>query len=313
MSSFFSKAKQDALHGNYLVRLFYLNIGLYLIILLLNIVLFLATGDTHAMKSIAGRWLALPPDPIDLLLRPWTPLTYMFLHFDFGHILFNMLILYFSGTMVMQYLGERRMLALYIYGGLAGGFLFLILANLSPILSTNTPLVGASAGIMALLIAGALYMPNMPVRLWGIIELKYWMLAAGFVLMDLLNIANGSDNIGGRIAHLGGAIVAYFFIQSMQKGHEWNVYLFQVIDAVRGVLQPKKRASKRGFSFGERSYTSGNRQSSGAARGTSNKSRATAKDADETRLNEILDKIKAHGYDKLSKEEKAFLFNQSQK
>ena len=198
MSSLFEKAKHDALHGNYLVRLFYLNIGLYLVILLLNIVGFLATGRINLMRVLAEEWLAMPSDPLHLLVRPWTLLTYMFLHFDFTHILFNMLVLYFSGNMVMQYLGERRMLALYIYGGLAGGLLFLLLYNLSPVFGQGQ-LAGASAGITALLVAGALYMPNMPVRLWGIIEIKYWMLE--HPVLDL----NNAPQTHGHVGHVQGA------------------------------------------------------------------------------------------------------------
>jgi hypothetical protein len=158
-------------------------------------------------------------------------------------------------------------------------------------------MVGASAGVIAILVAGALYMPNMPVRLWGIFEVKYWMLAAGLVLLDVLNLT--SANAGGHIAHLGGAIVAFFFIRSMRAGNEWNVYLFQIIDFVRSWLQPQQRKRKKGFSFGERNYKKS---------GTKATSPKASNSDDTARMNEILDKIKASGYDSLSKEEKAFLF-----
>ena len=164
-------------------------------------------------------------------------------------------------------------------------------------LLTSGSMVGASAGVIAILVAGALYMPNMPVRLWGIFEVKYWMLAAGLVLLDVLNLT--SENAGGHIAHLGGAIVAFFFIRSMRAGNEWNVYLFQVIDFVRGGFQPRQRKRKKGFSFGERNYKNS------AKKTTSSKADGAG---DTARMNAILDKIKATGYDSLSKEEKAFLF-----
>ena len=90
-------------------------------------------------------------------------------------------------------------------------------------------------------------MPQMPVRLWGIFEIRYWMLAAGIVTLDVLNLTG--SNAGGHIAHLGGAIVTYFFIRACQ-GHEWNVYLFQVIDATRRLLfRPKSKKKRRGFSL----------------------------------------------------------------
>jgi membrane associated rhomboid family serine protease len=299
MSSFFERAKYDAFQGDYLTRLLYLNISVFLLFALTNAFTSLFTGNFGLIPNLAYDLLALPSDPLRLLLRPWTILTYMFTHFGFRHILFNMIVLYFSGKILMEYLGEKRMLALYIYGGIGGGLLYIILYNLSPILGQGS-MVGASAGCIAVLVAGALYMPQMPVRLWGIFEIKYWMLAAGIVTLDVLNLTG--SNAGGHIAHLGGAIVAFFFIRSMRQGHEWNVYLFQIIDAVRNMLfRPKSKKKRRGFSFGESSYVKYEevKKPKGAS---SNSSKDTAK------MDAILDKIKEKGYDSLSKEEKAYLF-----
>ena len=299
MSSLFERAKYDAFKGDYLTRLLYLNISVFLLFALTNAFTSLFTGNFGLIPNLADDLLALPSDPLRLLLRPWTILTYMFTHFGFRHILFNMIVLYFSGKILMEYLGEKRMLALYIYGGIGGGLLYIILYNLSPILGQGS-MVGASAGCIAVLVAGALYMPQMPVRLWGIFEIKYWMLAAGIVTLDVLNLTG--SNAGGHIAHLGGAIVAFFFIRSMRQGHEWNVYLFQIIDAVRNMLfRPKSKKKRRGFSFGESSYV--NYEEVKKTKGSSSKSTQ-----DTAKMDAILDKIKEKGYDSLSKEEKAYLF-----
>lgn len=299
MSSLFKRAKYDAFQGDYLTRLLYLNISVFLLFALTNAFTSLFTGNFGLIPNLADDLLALPSDPLRLLLRPWTILTYMFTHFGFRHILFNMIVLYFSGKILMEYLGEKRMLALYIYGGIGGGLLYIILYNLSPILGQGS-MVGASAGCIAVLVAGALYMPQMPVRLWGIFEIKYWMLAAGIVTLDVLNLTG--SNAGGHIAHLGGAIVAFFFIRSMRQGHEWNVYLFQIIDAVRNMLfRPKSKKKRRGFSFGESSYVKYEKVKK--PKGSSSKS-----SQDTAKMDAILDKIKEKGYDSLSKEEKAYLF-----
>jgi membrane associated rhomboid family serine protease len=299
MSSLFERAKHDAFQGDYLTRLLYLNISVFLLFALTNAFTSLFTGNFGLIPNLADDLLALPSDPLRLLLRPWTILTYMFTHFGFRHILFNMIVLYFSGKILMEYLGEKRMLALYIYGGIGGGLLYIILYNLSPILGQGS-MVGASAGCIAVLVAGALYMPQMPVRLWGIFEIKYWMLAAGIVTLDVLNLTG--SNAGGHIAHLGGAIVAFFFIRSMRQGHEWNVYLFQIIDAVRNMLfRPKSKKKRRGFSFGESSYVK--YEEVKKPKGSSSKS-----SQDTAKMDAILDKIKEKGYDSLSKEEKAYLF-----
>src|SRR5210317_49952 len=293
MSDFFNKVKQDAFQGDYLVRLLYLNIGVFVLYSISNAVITLFTGQLGLIPRLADNLLALPSDPFKLIVRPWTLLTYMFTHFSFRHILFNMIILYFSGKMFMEYLGEKRMLALYIYGGLGGGLLYIILYNLSPILSSGS-MVRASAGTIAVLVARALYLPNMPVRLWGIFEIKYWMLAAGIVLLDILSLTG--SNAGGHIAHLGGAIVAFFFIRSMRNGHEWNVYLFQIIDAVRNTLYSRSRRRK-GFRFGERNYTKYEEVKNSSENNTNTE-----------KMDAILDKIKEKGYDSLTKEEKAYLF-----
>ena len=301
MSDLFNKAKHDAFKGDYLTRLLYLNISVFILYTLTNAFTSLLTGNYNLTPNISADLLALPSDTWRLLLRPWTLLTYMFTHFGFRHILFNMIVLYFSGKILMEYLGEKRLLALYIYGGIGGGLLYIILYNLSPILGESS-MVGASAGCIAILVAGALYMPNMPVRLWGIFEIKYWMLAAGIVTLDVLNLTG--SNAGGHIAHLGGAIVAFFFIRSMRQGHEWNVYLFQVIDGVRNMLfRPKSKKRRRGFSFGESSYVKYE---------DVKKSKSSSQE-DTARMDEILDKIKEKGYDSLTKEEKAYLFKISNK
>src|SRR6056300_2003328 len=295
MSDFFTRVKHDAFKGDYLTRLLYLNIAVFLAFSLTNAFTSLFTGNFGLIPRIGDDLLALPSNPLKFALRPWTILTYMFTHFGFRHILFNLIVLYFSGKILMEYLGEKRMLALYIYGGIGGGLLYIILYNLSPILGQGS-MVGASAGCIAVLVAGATYLPNMPVRLWGIFEIKYWMLAAGIVTLDVLNLTG--SNAGGHIAHLGGAIVAFFFIRSMRQGHEWNVYLFQIIDAVRNMLfRPKSKKKRRGFSFGESSYVK--YEEVKKPKGSSSKS-----SKDTARMDAIPDTIKEKGYDSLSKEEK---------
>ena len=138
MSDLFNKARHDAFKGDYLTRLLYLNISVFLLFALSNAFTSLFTGNFNAIPNIADDLLALPSDPLRLLLRPWTLLTYMFTHFGFRHILFNMIVLYFSGKILMEYLGEKRMLALYIYGGIGGGILYILLYNLSPVLGAGS-------------------------------------------------------------------------------------------------------------------------------------------------------------------------------
>ena len=129
MSELFNKAKHDAFKGDYLTRLLYLNVAVFILFTLTNAFTTLFTGSFELIPHLADDLLALPSDPWKLLLRPWTVLTYMFTHFGFRHILFNMIVLYFSGKILLEYLGEKRLLALYIYGGVGGGLLYILLSK----------------------------------------------------------------------------------------------------------------------------------------------------------------------------------------
>lgn len=261
-------------------------------LIMINAALFISA---HLAQGIAGSffgqpkvvfdwintWLALPPEVNTWITRPWTLFTYIFVHYRFSHVLFNLLVLHFAGELFMNYLGERRMLRLFFYGGLAGGILYL-LTNTVSITTSNISMVGASAGIIALMVAGALYMPQMEVRLWGMFRVKYWMLAAAVVVFDILNLPG--SNTGGHLAHLGGAAMAYFFVQSMQGNSLGKT-------VKRWFSRPGKKTSKK----------------------SNPKKRTKASKAENTaKMDAILDKIRQTGYDKLTDEEKAFLFKMSQ-
>ena len=311
MSDLIDKIKHDAFRGDYLKRLLYLNTAFLVFYGIYVLLVRLVPGS----KDLAAEYIALSSDPWNLVFKPWTMITFMFTHFHFRHFIFNMFVLYFSGRLFMEYLGQKRLLALYIYSSLFSAFLYIILF---PVFNATGPETlphwgnhfnGASAGAISILVAIAIYLPNMPVRLWGVFEIKQWVIAAIFVGYDFFSIAipqllaiinNSSSNITSfhHFAHLGGALVAYFFIRSMRNGHEWNVYLFQVIDAVRNTLYRNSR-KRRGFKFGERNYTKYEEVKT---------KKGNTTNPDTSKMDEILDKIKEKGYDSLSKEEKAYLF-----
>jgi len=300
MSDLLGKIRHDAFRGDYLTRLLYLNTAFLIFYGIYRFIL----GLIPESADLAAKYIALSADPWDLVFKPWTVLTFMFTHFHFGHFIQNMIILYFAGRMFMEYLGQKRLLALYIYSSLFSAILFI---SLYPIFNDSSPdsipvwnnhFNGASAGAISILVASALYLPNMPVRLWGVFEIKYWVIAAVFVVYDFLSLRVSNGNSFNHFAHLGGAVVAYFFIRSMRNGHEWNVYLFQIIDAVRSLLY-RRGGKKKGFKFGERNYTPYEEVK---------RKKSTSSTMDTSKMDAILDKIKENGYDSLSKEEKAYLF-----
>lgn len=275
--------------GSALTRLIIINLGVYAIYFLLVI---LSRFLTIGLSEYFIEWTALPTDLWKLITRPWTLITYMFLHQGFMHILFNILWLYFGGRIFLEYFSGRRLLNLYLLGGLAGGLLYVFCYNVFPLFSQAVAVAdnrGASASIMAIIIAVAAYVPNYPVRIL-VIELKLWMIAAFFVLMDLFNLGSTSNNLGGHLAHLGGALIGYLFIRQMRKGSDITEGFGKFVDSLMGLFKPKPKVRKV--------YTNTKSDDNFKER----------KVRDQKRMDQILDKISRSGYDSLSKEEKDYLF-----
>ncbi len=236
-------------------------------------------------------WLAVPSGLDNLVSKPWTIFTYMFLHKDFFHILFNMLMLYFGGMMFIQFIGEKKLIQTYIWGGIFGAIFYISAFNLFPVFQgvvNQSYALGASASVLAILIAAATYTPETKVQLilLGNIKLKY--IAIGLVLLDLLSIEKG--NPGGHIAHLGGAFYGYLFSFNLKRG----LFKFPSFD----FKNPFKRKSKLKFT-------------KNTNRPVNDEKYNEIKIEKQKKIDEILDKISKSGYDKLSKEEKDFLFKSS--
>ena len=293
MSNVVDQIKEQFRLGDNLTKLIYLNVAVFIAMLIVRMISFLVTGQPESFNYYVRLWLALPSDPIRFITRPWTLLTYMFLHADFWHVFWNMLILFFSGRIFLEYLGDRRLLTVFIYGGLAGGMLFFIMYNISPAFTAAVPLVGASAGVVAVLVAAATYVPNMPVRLFFILEVKLWMVAALAVISYIAGVSG--NNSGGHLAHLGGAALGYIFVLQLRKGNDWSIGFYKILDTIKGWFESKPKL-KTVYSKGD-------------YRSTSKKEAQN----DQQKMDAILDKIGKSGYEKLTKEEKEFLFKYGKK
>ena len=291
MSSVVDQIKSQFRQGDNMTRLIIINVAVFIVFLVLNMLSFLISGPSggDSLPAFARNWLAMPSEPMAFLTRPWTLFTYMFLHGDFWHLLGNMIVLYFSGRLFLEYVGDRRLLTVYLYGGLAGGLLFFIIYNISPAFSTGIPLVGASAGVVAILVAVATYVPNLPVRLFFVLEVKLWIIAAVAVLSYIVGVSGG--NGGGNLAHLGGAAVGYFFTMQLRKGNDWSIGLYTFFDQVKSWFEPKPKVKKVYSNPNKKTATTTSRSKS-----------------EQERIDEILDKISKSGYEKLTKDEKEFLF-----
>ena len=295
-----------------LLRFIYINIAVFVVLRIAGFVSFLISGSSATIV----RWVELPSDFYSFLRQPWTLITYMFSHYDVMHILFNMLWLYWLGRIFLNFFNPRQLGGLYVLGGIGGAALYLICYNLIPHLSNqHSLLLGASASVLAIVVAIALYRPNYPISLFlfGSIALKWIAIITLFI--DIIGIEN--NNMGGHIAHLGGALVGLWFGLSIKRGHDITSWINRCIDSVVMLFkkrEPKSKPSRNVRTEQEPSYkyhqsTPGN-SSKAKTRGASTESAAAI---DEDKLDEILGKLKQSGYAALTDEEREFLFNASRK
>lgn len=296
--------------GGVLLRLIIINVAVFLLLLFVGLGAMFLVGPAPEglnasdlanawMNQHVLPWLASTSDLGQLPLRVWTVVTYMFTHEGLLHLFFNMLMLWFSGRLFSDLLGERRLLGNYILGGLLGYFLFLAFANivvLQPFTSGGI-ILGASASVTAIFIGVAMYQPEMVVRLllFGSIRLKW--LALIFLLLDFISIRKG-DNSGGHIAHLGGALYGYLAAVQLKKGQDWSLGFINGLERIGNALRLRRGArlkvvkTPRGKRVSDADFNA-------------------ARNAQQANIDAILDKISRSGYESLSKAEKDILFKAS--
>ena len=285
--SIIDEIKESFKKGSVLTRLIYVNLGVFLFIRILNVFFFLLNKDFSLLN-----WLALLADINQLTYKPWTLITYMFLHFDFLHILFNILWLYWLGKIFLFYFNSKQLLGIYLLGGLAGGIFFLAAYNLFPAFTevvVFSRLLGASASVIAIVIAVAMWAPNHTINLLfiGPIRMKYIALVS--LAMYVIGIA--SSNAGGNLAHLGGAFMGMLFVLQYRKNNDLTKGVSQVFDKAEKLFKPKQKikVTYKGTPVDDFEY---NRQ----------------RNLKQEEINRVLEKISKSGYDSLTKEEKELLF-----
>ena len=280
-------------------------------IIIINVVIFLALAvlrvfslllQAEGFFLLIHHNLAIPALFPEFLERPWTIVTYAFVHDLSGifHILFNMLILYWFGRLFVEYLGSDKLIAVYVLGFLAGAVVFLLAYNLIPYYKLNIPgggMVGASAAVNAVVVACATLVPNYTFYLLflGPVRIKY--IAAFFVVLSF--IGSVGSNAGGNLAHLGGAFIGYMYIRQLQAGHNLGGWVTVVLDWFRKMLKPEARVKVT--YRGERKKTKGEGR------------KPTTERISQDEIDAILDKISEGGYESLTREEKEKLFNASRK
>ncbi len=282
--------------GGLLIKLIYINIGIFSLVKLFDILFFFfnqsGSGDFFL------EWLAVPADFSRLIIRPWTLISYMFLHLGFIHILFNLLWLFSFGKLFLAYLPEKKLLNIYLLGGISGALLYILCYNIFPIFDSTREIsvaFGASASVMAIVVAVSTYAPNhiVYVPFFGNVKIKY--IAIVFIITDLLLIYNKSSNIGGHIAHLGGAFFGFYYINRLRKGHNITLKFDKIVDSFLGLFK-KRSHLKVKYKKAESDMDYNARKAS-----------------EQKEIDKILEKIAKSGYDSLSSEEKEKLFKMSNK
>ena len=289
---------------NAVVQLILLNVLVFAAVVLLEAITFLS--QAAGAQLLIMRQLVLSANLGVLLRHPWTVLTYAFTHQGFFHILFNMLNLYWFGQLLREYLGDRRLVSIYILGGLAGAAVFLLAYNLLPVLQpaaeAGQVVLGASGAVTAVIVAAATLLPDYQFSLILIGPVKIKWIAAALVLISLAGVNGG--NSGGEIVHLGGALLGFVFIKQLKAGRDLGRPVQAVGDWFGRLLsaRPAMRVS---------TPTRRTAPVAAAAPGTAKKPAPTDLPMQDE-VDRILDKISRSGYESLSKEEKQKLFRASQ-
>jgi membrane associated rhomboid family serine protease len=282
------------------VQLIFINVLVFLVLAVLY-VFSTAGGFSVFFESIHAQ-LAIPAPILSFLAKPWTIITYSFVHDLTGifHILFNMLAFYWFGKVFIEYLGSDKLISVYVLGAIAGGVSYLLVYNTIPFYIEKMPLhgmVGASAAVYAVLVATATLLPDYTFFLLflGPVRIKY--IALVYIVISFLGSVGG--NAGGNIAHLGGALIGFVYIKQLQVGVNWGGWITITLDWIRGMFTTRSKVKV--------TYRSAE------PKAKSSKTTAGPGKASQDEIDAILDKISDRGYESLSKEEKEKLFNASKK
>jgi membrane associated rhomboid family serine protease len=258
-----------------LQKLIVINIIFFIIPLILNTFLWL-----FELKDISILdYFVVEADLMSLIFKPWSLITYGFLHGSFSHLFWNMIMLFYFGNILVNYFGDKRLLNVFFNGILFGGIIYIISYNLFPVFTgVSSKMIGSSAGVMAILFYITSYNPNHTIRFF-FVNIKLLYIAVFLLLMDIIQIP--VENSGGHIAHLGGALIGFLMFRSF-KGIDF-VDIYTNLSTRKNNKKIKRNKTFSGSNF------------------------------DQKKIDSILDKISESGYESLTKEEKNYLFKASNK
>lgn len=303
-TSFMEEIKSFFNRKDSLSRLMLINISVFILINVLGLLMFLFNIDKEFVATTGvyrlTYYLSLPSDLGALLWRPWSLITYMFVQEGVFHLFFNMIILYVGGSIFNRFVGQDKLLSTYLFSGIIGALLYILTFNIFPAFQNvvgGSFAIGSSASVLGIFIAAATYVPNLPMNLifLGNVKLKY--IAIFFIVLDFINIRSG--NAGGHIAHIGGALYGYFFISQLKK----NVDLSRVFN--------QWWKSMTAYFYSKNKNSSFKNVHKNPKPPRNDDDYLKVKNEHQAEIDHILEKIKRSGYESLSTSEKQKLFDAS--
>lgn len=275
-------------YGNMVTKLLIINVAVFVITALMGAFM----PQFYATNILP--YIALPGDFMTLILRPWTLITHMFVHAGFWHLIGNLIVLYWFGGIVGDLLGDRKILPLYILGGLAGAMIYVL--SYTFFTGVGSFAVGASAAALALTFAAVAIAPDYVVYLILLGPVRIKFIGLFILFMDIIG-TQSSSNSGGHLAHLGGTLFGFFFIYMLREGRDLSIGFNKVIDFIQFKRKIKPKGSHLKVAHKAEKLIHHNRPSTPQPLSI--------------QVDEILDKIKQKGYDSLSEEEKEVLYQAS--
>jgi len=270
--------------GGIAQRLIYWNVACFLVSLLFFYQFKVGSFDFPT-------WIALSSEPYNFITKPWTLLSYAFFHDGFWHLFFNMMVLNFSSTLFLTFFSQKQLLGLYVLSAIFAGIAFILGYYF---LNISASIVGASAAIMAVLVATTTYQPLMNIRLLLIGNVKLWHITFVIIIIDLMQFR--LENTGGHISHLSGAFFGFIFIKLLQNGIDLSKIISNILNFFANLFS---KSQSTPFKKVHKNYSKPMEKRA---------SKIITKDKTQQQIDEILDKISKSGYDCLTKEEKEFLF-----
>ncbi len=284
----------DNLQNNALVMLITINLVVFVLFQFVGVIYYFSlpegVADERFSRDIYNN-LAVPGTLKEFIRKPWTLITHMFYHQGIWHIIGNMLWLWMFGYIFHDLTGNKKIIPVFIYGAIGGAIAFMLAYSFIPRLSSiNANAVGASAGIMAIVVATTMLAPGY--RIFPMINngIPLWVLTAIYLIIDLALIA--SENTGGHIAHLAGGFTGFLFIFFMRRGYDWSIGINRFFEWVNNLFNPDKPTKK----IKEELFYKSER-----------KPYTKTPNLSQQRIDEILDKINMHGFNSLTTEEKELL------